>query len=614
MSCVRLTVCHPNAIGQLSGYDGRWLYADTDAQEFSLVASQLAAGAEHLHDPAELQQLIADSRLDFVAWVDENLKGKPLVPAILNPLSRDPYHSLFYEAVMMRAVARYLSSAEDGLLVVTRSPSLRAALIGWSPAGNVKGSCRGLLAYWLGGLMQLLKPIAIFFLDVAHAVIRASLARIVLGTAYLDRARKADVLIDTYLLRGDVQANGKVKHRYYPGLIDWYQKRGLRAAYFPLLYRYPIASLLSLYQGYKASKYAFVPLELVCTYKDIAHAAFACIRQAAPTNSLVRMDLWGAPMTELARQQKPYMALVGLTALLRLQASRRMAVMGIRPRWLLDWQENQPVDQATTAGFLRYQPQCRSIGLRQYALFSDNLLSLEVTDREVQEGLAPTQTWMCGEMWLPYARRYDTIGEYHLVPGLRYAHLLDGGRQGEENNGLIVLLTHSESESAHILSMLGSSLRTVQKAFSKILIKPQPILDVNRMRRRFLQGRYPELFSSPHIEWITGSLQDAAAPARVAMTAGTSAALEVVCMGLPTIIVGMPTGIDMNPLELADEKLWQLVYSSDEFERAIRSWTPSHPLPQDERIARGKLMMKQAFGLEEPLNWEAFSLGDHQSV
>lgn len=611
---MRLTVCHPKLTERLSGYEGSWLYADTDAQEFSRIPSRFAPGAKHLLTPAELQRLVADSRQDFVEWIDENLTGKDIVPAILNALSRDPFHPLFYEAVMMCAVARHCSSEAGELVVVTQSPSLRLALLRSAFAEGMETVCHGTFSYWLAGLWRFVRPAAIFASDATNAFVRAWLARRLLGRPHLTRAKGVDVLVDTYLLRGDVLVDGTVKHRYFPGLVDWYQARGHRVAYLPLLYRYPMRLLPALYRGYKASKYVFVPLELVCGYWDIGRAMLACIRQALVADPLARRSLWNVPMTELVRYQKPYMALVGLTALLRFFGARRMNQVEIQPRFLIDWQENQPVDQATAAGFIRFQPGCQVIGVRQYALFGDNVLSQQVTDREVKAGLAPTRNWMCGELWLPYAKRYDSIGEYRLVPGLRYAHLLNRRSSKEEGDGLLVLLTHSESESAHILSMVGASLPYLSEAFSRILIKPQPILDVNRMRRRFFQGRYPELFSSPHIEWIAGSLQDAAAPARVAMTAGTSAALEVVCMGVPTIIVGMPTGIDMNPLELADAKLWQLVYSSDEFERAIRSWTPSHPLPQDERIARGKLMMKQAFGLEEPLNWEAFSLGDHQSV
>ncbi len=79
------------------------------------------------------------------------------------------------------------------------------------------------------------------------------------------------------------------------------------------------------------------------------------------------------------------------------------------------------------------------------------------------------------------------------------------------------------------------------------------------------------------------------------VTAGTSAAVEAACMGIPVIVVGRPAGLDMNPLGAVDERLWHLVYDGEELSAAVGRWTPAHPLLLAERIKLGGAIRDATF-------------------
>jgi glycosyltransferase involved in cell wall biosynthesis len=83
--------------------------------------------------------------------------------------------------------------------------------------------------------------------------------------------------------------------------------------------------------------------------------------------------------------------------------------------------------------------------------------------------------------------------------------------------------------------------------------------------------------------------------ARMVVSAGSSAALEAICFGVPVISIGRQAGLDMNPLLEVDCRLWTVAYDPDEFAQAIAGWSPVHPLPLAERIAIGEAIRAEYF-------------------
>lgn len=603
---MRLTVCHPGSVRRFTGYRGHWLYMDSSQDEFEALQTRLGIDAIHLMGPHELQEQIATSRAEFTAWIDRNLTGSEAIPLLLTPLTRNPFHALFYRAVMLRVAAKTLAG-DDDLLVVTGSSGLMRTLRQYAEGHNLMWVCFGATRFRLTAFRAASRSLLKFFRDIVHAVARATVVRLILGDAQLKRAQDADVLVDTYLLPGDVLADGTVKHRYYPGLVDWYRARGHTPAYYPVPINIPLRSLPGLYRGYRSSSYVFLPLELLCGLSDIVVAAFACAAHAISPPNMRDQYLWGMQIGTLAASGSFSMALDGLFPVLYLRAPQHMARHGIRPRWLLDWFENQPFDQATKIGFRRYQPSCRVIALRLYAQYSSNLLSYQVTNREVDEGVVPAEHWICGEAWLPSARRFDTRSAYRLVPGLRYAYLKNIVPTETDGGDLLVLLTHSVPESTRILAAVGAVLPGLRRWFPSILIKPHPALNVRRVEK-WLSGRFPGLMDRSYVHWSGDDMTEVLPRARIAISAGSGSALEAVSQGIPVVIIGADVGIDMCPLEFVDARMWRVVFGGLELECVMAEWSPQHPLSREDRLAIGRITTIRCF---EPLSddgMERFSL------
>lgn len=604
---MKLTVCHPACIGALGEGEGRWAFVDSCFSTFerSRVALQ-GRKAIQLCSAEAFQRLAKCSERDFSSWVDVNLSERPPEMVLLSPLTRNPFYELFAHVVWIRVVADALLEGGSDILVVTRSDGVLRVLEHQANAAGVAFKAIGRCRFTLTAAIRNGKALAKISYNLVQSICRVALARAILGKRHVARVRATDILIDTYLLDGDVLPSGAVRHRYFPGLMDWYLARGHTPAYYPFLFRVPLRSLLSLYRGYRASAQLFLPPELFLRAGDLLTAATSCIRQSMRKFELRSTHLFGADLGKLISANTFCMALEGLQPLLMAKVPLRIAHAGIRPRWLLDWFENQSLDHAAMIGFSGALPECSVIALRQYA-FVGGLLSLQVTSREIKDGLAPREQWLGGSAWLTLATEYDEVGHYSVVPSLRYAYIHQTVPLFQEGEDLLVLLTQSLQESLQILGTVGRALPYLKHSFPFLRIKVHPTLDANRLRRLLLAGNAGrETFAS--LCWESVEMDQALARARMVVSAGTSSALEAVSMGIPVILVGTQVGIQMNPLEIVDRRLWSVVFDDNQFEQTIRTWTPSHPLPREERLAIGKIVKKSCFEPVTEESMERFAL------
>ena len=285
-----------------------------------------------------------------------------------------------------------------------------------------------------------------------------------------------------------------------------------------------------------------------------------------------------------------------------------MTTRGIRPKWVLDWFENQPFDQANMHGFHLAQPGSRVIGLRLYAQYSSNLMSFQVTNREVNDCLAPSTQWACGKAWLPTATAYDTRATYEVVPALRYAYLYEMEARKTEGSECLVLLTHALPESLRILGAVANVAPIIGFAFSRIQIKPHPVLDAKRCKRT-ARKHYANLSDDKFAHWVETPMADLLGSARIVISAGTSSAVEAVSLGIPVIIIGASVGIEMCALEFVDQRMWRIAYNEGELIRAIEEWTPFHPLLREIRVSIGEATKLQCFEPKTEASMERFNLG-----
>ena len=401
-------------------------------------------------------------------------------------------------------------------------------------------------------------------------------------------------MVDALLCRDDVSPKGVVRHRYFPGLVDWYKSQDYSPAYYPYFIRVPIWNLAALYRGILASEYQFVLAEFFLRIPDILSAARNCIWHAFRQFRLSDPLFATVDVSALVASRNFSVAMRGIPILLLLRAPERMAAAGVRPRWLLDWFENQPIDQATMIGFRTGLPGCRVIAVRPYPLYSRNLLSYQVTNREVKGGMVPGEHWVGGKAWIGPSSTYDTISKYSIIPSLRNAYLHDIPPQERDGEDLVILLPYSLPDSVHILRHIAAAMPQLGTLFSAVRIKIHPAISLDRLKRT--AWRYSAVWRSDLIQWEPDmELTRLLSVARLVVSSGSSAALEAVVMGIPVVFIPSPQGIDMCPCEFMDARMYRTVFDDQQFMDVLSEWSPGHPLERGERLIIGRALLYECF-------------------
>jgi len=587
---MNVVVVHPDCLKQCREVSGKWIYADDDLGIYERVKRTLGPRSQPLIGPADFQAKAAGLRKEFVAWVDENLIGKPVYQWILTPLYKNPYsNNLFLHIAWLCVIDDVLKDQGSDLIVVTASlgfcETLRSIRV-----KSVNFRTIGFSRLRLGQWYRNVKAIGGTVKRLFELMTRMVLARWILGERHKQRLAEIDLLVAGYVHDADLSESGVFRDRYFPGLMDWYRRRGFSPAQYPSFTDIPFYRLPNLYRRIRSSATAFVVFELFLSFPDLFRAVAECLDEAFLKVKILS-PFRGIDFNPLTRALKFRAELGGLVPVALTRAPRRLSEAGIHPKWLVTWFENQVPDKANIIGFSQIEPSVRMFAVRQYH-WIPNLVSQYSTSAEVLAGVSPRENWVCGQAMLD-ADAYDSAGSYRVVPALRYSHLYREDQLMEEPQrvGLSVLLTFSVMESLGILTCVIEALSDLRMAFREIHVKPHPDVGVERMRS-LVEEKWRQ---ANHFVWESGSLDKLLNISAMVVSAGTNSAIEAICCGIPVVVIGRPAGLDMNPLEMFDQRLWRIVYDGQELKEAIAAWTPHHPIPSAERIKLGRAIRDAHF-------------------
>lgn len=590
---MKVSVTTPGGVGKLEAKKCGWIYADDDLETFRLVREVL--GDAGLMVSAEVfQQTVLDLQAPFVCWVDECMSVMPPSYWLATPLSKNPFESnLFLHLAWMVVIDRAVQEGKNGIVVVTESHGLALALAelcrirGWECKRY--GKARSLFRHGHRNFIAFVKWLGKLLLLGYRAIVAKSLFTNKFVTT---RLASTELLLETYIHDGDMGENGNCKDRYFPGLMACYRAQGVKAGYFPLLYRIPFLRLWKTYAAMKRSDIPFVPFEVFITFRDIVLAARTSARYALSfhlPSSLVFQDM---PASALVRAECFTAGLRSVIPFILASAPRRMTGAGLQPKWFIDWFENQSLDKGIVLGLKEGLPECRAIAVRQYAPLS-NFLSLFSTSGEVKAGVAPAENWVCGEALKPMLSCFDCVGRYSAVPALRYAYLHQASPVIELGNTLLVLLTHSVEESLGILDCVVPLCRKEEAGATRFVVKTHPDMNLELFRRKAEQ-RFPD-FEANIVEWTSRKLSELLPITKIVVTSGSSTALEAVCWGIPVILIGRQAGLNFNPLWGVDPKMWLIVYTPEGLREAIARNFCEERLSSTERISIAEHTRKAFF-------------------
>jgi hypothetical protein len=581
-----LVLVHPKALNKFpllpEGFF--WFYADDSAGIDELISASYGEG-RRLLSPESFQKKIAFLRREFLLWLDTVLDGLPGERWIPASVFKDVFVTPMFLHAGALVVLNEARQAGCNVLVVTASNALTSQVQVWGRDCAIVDKRH----FWLDFLTVWFQALRQCFWRQIRLAGAGLLARWILGKAFWSHLRTMDVLIDTFLLEGDLQADGVYSNRFLPGMFEYYRDSGCVAAALVSTETLKFSRLPTHYRAMRQSDTLVVPPEYLLRWQDLMRGAREVIRALSVASRFRRHPFRGLDIGILAASWWRIASLRSAVPMALLGLPKRLCNAGAKPALVLVWYENQAADKALQLAFARDVGRANVIALHQYFPFA-NVVNFFSTDGEVRHGVSAKTHWVCGKQMKSLCSAYDGLAEYRVVPALRYDHL-HRPQAGVDGEDLAVFLTSNFEESLAILGIALADISATLRRFRSVVVKPHQALNVDF--ESVARQRWPEIRNRPLI-WERGASVDLLGRAALVLTAGSSVALEAIGVGIPVVIAGRRAGLDVNPLDGIAVNFWRTAYSSEKFEQLLTSWFKSLP-PKEIRRANGQALLADYF-------------------
>lgn len=581
-----LVIVHPKALNKFSSLpEGfSWFYAD-DSAGIDLLISERYGEGRRLLSPESFQEKVASLRRDFLSWLDTALEGLPGERWIPASVFKDVFVTPMFLHTVALVVLNEARQAGRNVLVVTGSAAFASQLHVWGRGSDIVAQHH----FWQDSLKVWFQALRQFFWRQIRLAGAGFLARWVLGKAFWLRLRTVDVLVDTFLLEGDLRADGVYSDRFLPSLFEYYRDRRCAAAALVSTETLKFSRLLTHYRAMRQCETLVVPPEYLLRWHDILKGACAVMMALCVASRFRRHSFRGLDIGILAAAWWRVASLRSAVPMALLGLAKRLAHGGAKPALVLIWCENQAPDKALQLAFSREFGKANVIALHQYFPFA-NIVNFFSTDGEVRHGVSAKTHWVCGEQMKLLFSAYDGFGEYRVVPALRYDYL-HRPLAVAEGGDLVVFLTSNFEESLAILEIALANIGATLRVFRSVVVKPHQALNVDF--KSVALERWPGIRNQPLL-WESGASVELLGRAALVLTAGSSVALEAIGIGIPVVIAGRKAGLEVNPLEGVAVDFWRTAYSAEKFEQLLTSWFESLP-PKKIRCAYGQELLADYF-------------------
>jgi hypothetical protein len=561
-----LILVHPKALNTILSLPDKfsWFYADDSASVCKIISEKFGDD-RRLLSPKLFQERSADLRYDFLSWLDSVLDGLPGDSWIPSSVFKD----IFITPVFLHSVALVIlgEATREGknILLVTTSEILVDQIL----SGEKESTVVGKIFYKYESLNLAFQAWRQWIWRPIRFACAGFMARNILGKAYQNRLQSVEVLVDTFLLDGDLQPDGAYHNRFLPGLFEYYREKKCVAAALASTEALKFSRLISTYRAMNLSNTLFAPTEFFIGPRDIFWGALKSLVGIRSTSIFSHQTFRGIDIEVLASQWWRIANLRTTIPHALVCLAKKMHTSHVKPNLMLVWFENQASQKAVQLSFNNHLNTTELIALHQYFPFP-NVISFFSTDGEVMHGLSAKKHWVCGKRMLPLFSAYDHSAAYKVVPALRYNYLYETQSEGlKSKNALIVFLTSDLEESLCILDIAFSNIGHTLAHFDAIVIKPHQALNIDF--QSIVLDRWPDAYKNNAITWKVVMVSNLLHSAGLVITAGSSVALEAIISGIPVVIVGRKAGLELNSLDGVDNLFWRIVYSSDDFKGVLAS-------------------------------------------
>lgn len=507
-------------------------------------------------------------RRDFVQFVAALGRGKwnDEYWSLSSLASRDIYLSPLFERCCKLAFVKHaLENSDRPLNVRTRDPALARALRRYAMKyGSLVVASRVSLGRRIANRLCSIRHWAISTFLISQRM----LARKPDQAKRLLESHERITLLDTFVLNssgaGSIQ-QGDYSDRYYTGLTSIVSDN-VRSE---LIYLPTFIGFKDMFEAFKkarTSKARFLLVDDLLRPRDYLSTIFyAPLRRLFhrfpnlefldfDTRDIVRDEQRGKCAHHSVQQ-----------ATLNLKFARRLAKYRNRIRCLVEWNENQVIDKGLILGFSRFLPDSKVVAYKSYPIAESYLMHLSPTKEERLHSLSPAEVAVIGKGYIKTAKEFDPDLKVITAPALRFQYIWSEKRPraNQSQISILVALPIPEYENLAILEVLQDSLRRFNKDNAKqeiaFRLKPHPTHN-KKYIRSLLKGSWP-----PAFEVIEGDILSAYDQSDIFISNTSSACIEAIARGIPTIVIGEHSGMTQCPIpEDVPKDIWSLCYTKDE--------------------------------------------------
>ncbi len=351
-------------------------------------------------------------------------------------------------------------------------------------------------------------------------------------------------LLDTYKLPGYNDTDP-----YYSGLWERLSAAQRKAVwYVPHFHGFGVRDLWRCVRQLRQSERNYLFKEDFLRIADIWFALRTILKIEKIRVSNARFRDWdvGPLVQDELRFDTDFRA--ALWGMLNFRFPVRLQGAGVSVRRAIDWYENQLPDRGWNAGFRRAYPDADLVGYQgTHAAYQ----SIKPTRAEYSAGVLPKVLAVMGSGYIQDRREFFSGMPITVAPAFRYQWLWKAGRLAPRANTVLVALPIDESGSLYLLDLLGAVCRRLPRYHFWIKAHPASQIDVP--------------MDVAGMEPVEGSLEEWLFKASTAVCGGlTTASLETMACGVPTVVVPMPGRVWESPLPSGlPEGHWRVCRDAD---------------------------------------------------
>lgn len=358
------------------------------------------------------------------------------------------------------------------------------------------------------------------------------------------------IIIDSFLLAGNVLKTGEYKDTFFPGLEDALKNAGKEYIYF--------LQLVDLWKPFIIRR----ALQVIARQKIPVITEFQLLSSKDHLRLLLFVLAYPWRVLKLARKvrsEQSYMAQlladelvatldrVTFTAFSRYLQGLKLARVNTGKLKLISWYENQVIDKNLIKGLRTGSNNLEIVGTQLFN-WPETLLNIHIDLRESRFGINPDRMVVNGPYYIPV----ETGLQYRVGPSLRYGKLFEFEKEQRHPENILFILPYYEEELKNTLTMLTSF---DSEKLNKTMVKFHPAIKPDRFLRMLPVG----------VRVVQEDLYELFRRTKIVVGASSGALVEAVSSAIPVVVIAGKSKSSPNYLsDLGRGVIWESAASGDE--------------------------------------------------